>query len=91
MATKKFWLRPTQISKTFPANKYRFDEVLIDEGDWVKTNPTPRVNIDKFKKAVFFWAYHRKKTVRFKRFYLPEGMEYAVVELLHNYRVRDYR
>ena len=91
MVTKKSWLRPTQKTRTFPTNKYDFDNVLVDEGDWAKTSPLPREEVDKLKKALSAWAFYRKKTVKFERFYLPNNMEYAYISLEKSYRERDFR
>jgi hypothetical protein len=62
METKKTWLRPTQITKTFPANKYDFSAVFKRVGDTVETHPMSEGDAERFRKALNFWAYYHRKT-----------------------------
>ena len=90
MARKTSWLRPTQISKTFPANKYKFSEYLVNVGDFIETNPVTRADVKKLNKAAHFWAYQHKCRVSVIYYPLPDDMCTVVITLVSKHRYRDY-
>lgn len=63
MATKKTWIRPTQITG-FPKPKYGFREHLQKPGDWVETHPWTREEHIKFKKAALQWAARKRYKIK---------------------------
>lgn len=86
---KKTWLRPTQISKTFPRNKYHFDQHLTDTGDWVETNPLSPKEYDNIQDAAHAWAWFRKYTVK-TRSYPTDTGRIMRITLVKKHRNRDY-
>lgn len=86
---KKTWLRPTQISKTFPANKYGFDQHLTDVGDWVETNPLTLKEYYNITDAAYAWAWVRQYTIKTKS-HPSEGGKIVRITLVKKHRHRDY-
>jgi len=56
---KKTWIRPTQLTG-WPKNKYFFSEHLVRVGDFIETEPWSIADHERFKKAVYAWAYRHK-------------------------------
>ena len=84
------WLRPTQISKQFPANKYYFSRHLTSVGDWVETNPITKAEAIKLEKARHAWSWHHKNTTKFEKIPSADGMVIVKITLTSKHRNRDY-
>ena len=84
------WLRPTQISKTFPSNKYSFTKYLTREGDWIETGVLTREEYIKIKKAVNFWAWRKQYTIQVKSVPMPNDCKIVRIFLVKKHRNRDY-
>ena len=92
MESKKSWLRPTQLTKKFPQNKYRFDEVLKNVGDYVETYPMSLADYERFNKAAHHWAWYRGYRVSVKTIKHHEDQTYTVIcTLTSKVRIRDYK
>lgn len=90
-STKKTWVRPTQLTKSFPSKKYYFDDHLKKKGDWLETNPMTREEYLKFKKAVCFWSWRRGYRIKFVSWPVENGaMKEVRVTLTALHRERDY-
>lgn len=89
MEIKKTWVRPTQLTKTFPTNKYDFSSVFKRIGDTVETYPMSESDAERWRKALNFWAYHHGKTVVYKKHRGPTGVS-VVATLTKHHRERDY-
>ncbi len=90
MESKKFWLRPTQITKKFPSNKYRFSENLVDVGDFVETFPMPYEDCQRIQDAAHAWAWQHKYRVTTRCLPAREGGYFIRITLTSKVRVRDY-
>jgi len=86
---KKTWLRPTQISKTFPTNKYGFDLHLTRAGDWVETNPLSQKEYYNIQDAAHAWAWTRQWTIKTRSYPTDEGRIMRIT-LVKKHRERDY-
>lgn len=84
------WLRPTQISKTFPSDKYGFSVHLTRVGDWVETNPLFGKEVKNIIDAAHAWAWHHGVTVRCKSYPASDGGKHVRVTLIKKHRHRDY-
>ncbi len=92
MELKKSWLRPTQITKKWPENKYGFSENLKEVGDYVETFPIPYEDCVKIRKAAHLWAWFHKYRVVTKCIKQWEtGLYYIRVTLTAKVRIRDYK
>ena len=92
---KKTWLRPTQISRKFPENKYHFTEYLKRPGDYLITNPITKTDLVKLTLAARTWAANRLWTIETQSTPCGEnsGGEsvYTVrIDLITLSRVRDF-
>lgn len=92
MAQKKSWLRPTQLTKKFPQNKYQFDEYLKEINDYVETYPISLEDLQRFTKAAHHWAWYKKYRVRVESIkHWETGLYTARCTLTHKVRIRDYK
>ena len=84
-------MRPTQITKKFPENKYHFSTHLTQVGDWVETSPfTNKQEAINVRKAAHFWAWYHKCRVNAEVYDFGEGKWVARVKLISKHRFRDY-
>lgn len=84
------WLRPTQISKTFPSDKYAFSIHLTRVGDWVETDALHGKEVKNIIDAAHAWAWFHKVTVQCRSSPAPGGGKYVRVTLVKKHRHRDY-
>jgi hypothetical protein len=92
---KKTWLRPTQISRKFPQNKYHFTAYLKRPGDYLITNPITKADTAKITLAARTWAANRMWTIETQVTYCGENSEgvsvyTARIDLITLSRVRDF-
>lgn len=87
---KKTWLRPTQLSRTFPSNKYQFSTYLTKVGDFVETESLDDKQRNNIIDAAHAWAWFHKKTVKCQSTKAPDGGFYVRVTLIKQHRYRDY-
>lgn len=92
---KKTWLRPTQISRKFPQNKYGFTEYLKRPGDFLISWPLTKKEADKLMFAAHFWAARRRWTIETEQTYCGENIDgenvYTIrIDLIALTRFRDY-
>ena len=88
--TQKTWLRPTQISRTFPPNKYGFTHHLRQIGDWVETQPLDDKGYNNINDAAHFWAWRRGWRVTVLTQPDGEGKKIVRITLIAKHRERDY-
>lgn len=86
---KKTWLRPTQITRKFPENKYAFGIHLTYPGDWIETNPMTKKEAQAVQHAAWKWAWWHKYTVSATIHPFNDGWVCKVV-LVKKHRNRDY-
>lgn len=91
MEQKKTWLRPTQVSKEFPKDKYHFSQHLENIGDYIETNPAPFEDIERLRKAATAWSWFHKVRVLFKRYRKFNGEYILRITLVSKHRLRDYK
>ena len=92
MEQKRSWLRPTQLTKKFPQNKYNFKEVLKEVGDYVETHPMSLEDLQRFTKAAHFWAWQKRYRVSIESIKQWETGLYMVrCTLTSKVRIRDYK
>lgn len=87
---KKTFLRWTQISKTFPTNKYGFKFHLKRVGDFIVTHPMSNEERAKFKYAAYAYAWAKKWRVRFKSKRIGLDSYECTVTLVSKTRYREY-
>jgi hypothetical protein len=85
----KRWKRPGEITKTFQEDKYQFSKYLTDVGDYVETFPMPVEDQVRMRYAAHRWAYDRKWTISFRRYWRPDG-RVCRVTLVKKHRIRDF-
>lgn len=90
MTKQKTWLRPTQISRTFPTKKYDFSTHLTQVGDWVETESLNAKERKNFVDAAWAWAWNKGYTVKTSSQPAPEGGWYVKATLVKKHRYRDY-
>lgn len=84
------WKRWTELTKTFPSNKYNFKKYLTRPGDYVWTNPMTKEDASRIKKAAENWAYYKKYRVSVYRYPEKDGMQSVKIKLLSLTRIREY-
>jgi hypothetical protein len=90
METTKHWLRPTQLTRTFPTNKYFFSEYLQRVGDTIESPIMPIDDITKLKHAAYAWAYARKWRIKTERIPAGRDVQFIRISLVAKHRFRDF-
>lgn len=91
MESKKHWLRPTQITKKFPSNKYGFSENLKEVGDFVETFPMTFKECYTLQKAAHNWAWYKGCVARTKILRAEDGLYVIRVTLDAKVRSREFK
>lgn len=86
----KKWVRPTQLTKKFPADKYGFSKHLKKVGDWIETHPFPeKQDAVRMLRAAHHWAWYYGYRVSVE-IHEKTGGWIARIFLTDKVRIRDY-
>lgn len=91
MESKKSWLRPTQLTKKFPSNKYGFSQNLKEIGDFVETFPMTFKECCTLQKAAHNWAWFHGVVATTRILRAGNGLYTIRVTLTAKVRVRDFK
>ena len=89
-STGNKWLRPTEITKQFPSDKYAFSIHLLRPGDWVETNPLTQKEYYNIQDAAHFWAWKKGYSVKTESWPDGTGLKIVRITLTKLHRERDY-